>query len=115
MESLMTPLTEFIEGQIKNRHMTEREFARFVGVSNSTISRARGDDAPEPSLEFLVKLSKATGHSLLSVLKLAFPDADLAIDEQSVMLAERIAHLPPDKREIAEAFILGMVLKSADK
>ena len=114
MES-MTALTQFIDDQIALRQMTEREFARFVKVSNSTISRARGDNPPEPSLEFLVKLSKATGHSLLSILKLAFPEADLAVDEQTLILAERIAQLPPEKREIAEAFIVGMTLKATDK
>lgn len=115
MESVMTPLTQFIEDQIAMRRMTEREFARFVGVSNSTISRARGDNPPEPSFEFVAKLSKATGHSLLSVLRLAFPEYDFSVDEQTIMLAERIIQLPPEERAQAETFVTGLAFKSGNK
>ena len=99
----MSPLGEFVEQQIRMRNISDREFARLVGVSNSTIARVRSPNPPEPTFDFLVKLSKLTGHSLVSLVKLAFPDAKLEVDERTLMLAERILALPDEERRIAAA------------
>lgn len=112
----MSALGNFIADQIRERGISDREFSRLLGVSNATISRAMSQDAPEPSLDFLVKLSNGTGVSLMTLLKLSFPELrQVEVEPEARMLAEMIAQLPPDKREIAESFIVGTLMKSRNE
>ena len=113
-ERIMTGLGKFIAEEIRRRQMSDREFARFVGVSSSTISRTLSEEAPKPTIEFLEKLSKATNVSVGSLLALILPESHADIDPEARILAERIANLPEDKRAIAETFLMGILLKAED-
>lgn len=99
-------LKEFIEGEMRRRDMSARQFAEFVGVAHTTINRAIDpSEATTPSPDFLVKLARATKINLSSLIALIMPEVETTrVDARSQMLAERIAQLPADKREIAEAF-----------
>lgn len=110
-------LGEFLQEETRRRDMSVRQFGESIGVDHSTLSKLMRFENPSvPALDTLVKISKGTGVSLITLLKLAFPDLDgIEVDERSRILAERIAQLPADKREIAEAFILGTLFKPRDE
>jgi transcriptional regulator with XRE-family HTH domain len=112
MQNTLT-LRDFIEQEMHRREMTMRQFADFVGISHATISRTLDPIKPtEPTIDVLVKLAKATGVSLSSLIALLRPDLDeIDIDPRARVLAERIASLPDAKREIAETYLLGILLK----
>lgn len=109
----MNKLGEFIEAEIKRRDMSARQFADMVGVVHSTITKAMYTDPPEPSLDFLRKLAKATGVNVLDLVALYLPE-ESKIDGQTRIIAERIARLPPDKREFVDTFLWGADLKKSD-
>lgn len=110
-------LKGFIEEEMRQRDMSARQFAEFVGVAHTTINRAIDPTDPTtPSPEFLVKLAKATRVNLSSLIALIMPDVETTtIDARSQVLAEKIAQLPPDKREIAEAFILAALMQASNQ
>jgi transcriptional regulator with XRE-family HTH domain len=117
IDGLIMSLGEFISDELRKRDMSATRFAKIVGVDPSTITKAmRFDNPPEPSLEFLVKLSNATSVSLMTLLAIAFPEAEqIEIDTESRLLAERISQLPADRREIAEAFIFGTLMQKGNE
>lgn len=111
----MNKLGEFIAAQLHDRDMSARQFADLVKVNHSTITKAMYKEPPIPSMEFLLKLSKATNTSLITIISLAFPNENLDVDLDARTLAERIMQLPPEKREIAEAFIIGTLAQGNKK
>jgi transcriptional regulator with XRE-family HTH domain len=115
IQATIMNLKQFIEGEMKRRKLSLREFATLVDVSPSTISRTLSDDAPDPSLDFLVKLSKATSTSLTTIVSMLLPDESQLTDQDAKVLADRIARLSPAKRAIIESFILGDLLNGSDK
>lgn len=100
-----TTLGQFIEQEMRQRDMSVREFAEFVGVSHPTIVKFREhgiqDNAGTPSMEFLVKLARKTNTSLVALLSMAFPDAAslLEIDPATFILSQRIQRLPENIRQ----------------
>lgn len=110
-KEIVNTLREFIEREMTTRSMSTHEFADFVGVSQSTISRAMAfEDAPEPKLDFLAKLAVATGTDIGALVALVKPEAS-KIDPTARLLAERIEKLSPEDREFLDTFILGAALK----
>lgn len=95
--------------------MSAREFALLVGVASTTITRAMLPDAPEPTVEFLAKLARATNTDLCTLVKLVVPDLPGNVSADALLLAERISRLPKDKQEIVDAFILGTMLQKPDQ
>jgi transcriptional regulator with XRE-family HTH domain len=105
-------LSQFIEQEISARQMSGRKFAEFVGVDNATIVRQRDTRKPqEPSVGFLIKLAKATGVSIQALVAMVAPEDVSNIDPRALLIAERITHLEPVKRQQAEAFLLGLRLQ----
>lgn len=103
-----TSLRRFVLDQMKQRDMSARQFAAFIGVSNDTINRMVNDqDDSYPSSESLVKLAKATRSDLTAIFGLAFPDvaALTAADPDSILLAQQLRQLP----QTAQDFILTFV------
>lgn len=96
--------------------MSARQFAEFVGVASTTITRAMDDkNAPTPSLDFLARLARATNTDICTLVALVMPDASKQISPEARLLAERISRLSPEKQEIVDAFILGTLLQQADE
>jgi len=105
-------LREFIERQLQERSMSAREFARFVGVASSTISRAMSyDKSSDPSIEFLMKLSRATATDICEIIYLIYPDTRPNRRPEVTRLADEIATLPPNMQELIDSLIVGMVIK----
>lgn len=103
-------LGDFLLSEINRRNMSIREFARFVGVNHQTMAKFLdyGDkDVGYPSVEFLIKLMKATGIDGASLLALIDPDLPQTSPE-TLILAERIAQLPDDKRKLVDALVIGL-------
>jgi len=73
----METLRDFVIAEIDKRHMSVREFARLVGVANVSISAVINPGKREvksPSIDFLLKLAKATNTNALILLVLAYPE-----------------------------------------
>lgn len=112
-------LGEFIEAEIKRRNLSAREFARYVDVPSSLINKFRNHGLREtygskpvgdPSLDFLVKLAKATHVDICALLAITRPDAEV-VDPAARILAQRITRLAPDKRQIVDTFLEGVAVR----
>jgi transcriptional regulator with XRE-family HTH domain len=106
-------LGDFVLREIQNRQMSQREFARFVGVNHQTINKLLDYGEKEdtyPALDSLVKLAKATNTDICTLIALITPDVVSQPDPEAEMIAERISKLPPNKRDAIDALILGMAL-----
>lgn len=110
METMTTNFREYLLDEIKTRNMSASEFARFIGVSPATITRAIDERNPStPGLDFLLKLSKSMKVSLATLIELAYPEAaaEVQITPSAKALAERIQRLPPNVQETIAAIIKG--------
>lgn len=104
--------SEFIEAEIKKRSMSIREFSRFVGISHSAISKYLSNpDETNISIEFMVRVSEATKTDLASIVAMVYPDLT-TVNPDIRVLAERIANLPDDKRQMVESLLLGMTIQT---
>lgn len=106
-------LRDFILAELQQRHMSEREFAKLVGVANTTISRAVGETPPEPTLSFLVKLADATSVDICTLVLLALdrqPTTNLSIR----LTTQRIERLPPRMRAVVEVILESLALQQGD-
>ncbi len=101
----MNELREFLQSEMKRRDISMRQFADMVGVSHGTISRlvAPNNEENNVSLEFLLKLSKATNTPLTLLLKMVDPTIQVDADELSAstyLMAQRIEGAPDNVRDI---------------
>lgn len=112
-------LGEFIESELNKRQMSAREFADFVGVSNAVINKFRNHgindmfaNKPigEPSVSFLAKLARATSTDICALMALIVPEATF-IDPGARLIAQHIARLPPEQREVVDTFLEGVAIK----
>lgn len=99
---------EFIELEMKKRDMSIREFSRFVGLSHSAVSKYLNNPQEKNiSIEFMVKVSEGTNTDLTSIVAMVYPE-QTTINPEVQILAERIAKLPPEKRQMVDSLLLGM-------
>lgn len=105
-------LRDFIEREMKSRQMNISQFARFVGVSHTTIGRLIDPQNPTtPSPELLVALAEKTGVNYSALTALVLPAAEqVELDPKAVIRAERIGQLTPEQQEHIDEIILGMFL-----
>lgn len=108
---------EFLQQEMRRRDLSVRQFAEVIGIDHSTLSKLmRFEKPPTPSTETLIAVSKATGVSLTTLIALAFPDLkNIEVTANVLMLAERIERLPPDKRDLIDSLIMGMLLKEGSE
>lgn len=109
-------LGQLITEEMKRRNIkSARKFAEFAGINHRVIGDFLNEKGVDPELSTLVKLSNATGISLVTLLSLAFPEAtkvDLDIDAR--LDAEKISQMPPNKRAIARGYIADAYAKGND-
>lgn len=101
----------FLIDEMQKRQMSAREFASFVEVAATTITRAIDERNPKaPGLDFILKLSKATRISVLTLIELAYPDVvqETAISPSAKVLAQRIEQLPDNLQEAVAAILRGV-------
>lgn len=111
-------LGAFILSEMRKRDMSMREFATYAGVSQPTISRlVNQPDPPQPTLDFLSKLAKATGVDICTLVEMALPDESPIIEPNPELrlLAQRIRNLPPDAQALIETLIANTIFKNNQK
>lgn len=97
----ITTLRDFILAEMLRKGMSQRQFAEFVDVNPSTIHRAvRDHDNPEPSIEFLSKLSRKCEVDIRVLVALVAPGEIVETNVETLLLAEMINRLPTVHREI---------------
>jgi transcriptional regulator with XRE-family HTH domain len=109
-------LGKFILDELKKRDMSMRQFAAVVGVSDATISRLVSlADPPEPTLDFLAKISRVTGVDVCTLVAMVLPDSQVTpiLDPEARLLVDRIRKLPPDAQQLIEILIIQTVFKNA--
>lgn len=101
---------EFIKDQMFRREMSARQFAEFVDVAPTTITRAIDEADPStPGIDFLLKLAQATHVELSTLVDMAYPDiaTSTKASPSSRVLAQQIEELPDGIREVVVAIIRG--------
>ena len=98
---------------MEKRGLTKQEFAKLLGVSHTTIGRVLVSKT-DPSLDFLAKLAIATGYDLCNLVALIHPEATRT-DPQRQIIADQINALPPDLKDQAMIFVLGLFAKRLEK
>lgn len=101
-------LQAFVLSEIRRRQISAREFADLVGVTHATINKCVNAAAGNPSIELLLRLSKATETDLMSIIALAFPAIanQTRPDPEAFILAQRFSQLPEDIRNFLKATVL---------
>lgn len=111
-------LTDWILDEAQHNYEGSiRRLAEHCGLSHATLVRFMNQTAEEPraiTLNILDRLARGTDTDLCSLITLLFPDS-AHVDAEIIILAGRIARLPPDKQEQVDAFILGLTLKGVDE
>lgn len=119
MQTNLEPFRNFLLDEIKKRDMSVREFAKWVGLTNTTINKyLDARDGRIPTIESLVALAQKTGTPIDTLLAMIYPDIDsrlIRTDDKTIELVQKIVQLPPEKREIVEAFIIGTILQQSNK
>jgi hypothetical protein len=120
-------LGAFIQGEIKRREMSIRQFADFVGVTHPVIAKFRyhgikpkhgGRHIGDPSLDFLAKLSKATHVDLCALVGLIHPEV-VQIDAERQILIDQILNnvlsMTPGEVDKTATYIIGTLAQRIDK
>jgi transcriptional regulator with XRE-family HTH domain len=98
---------EFILAEMRERDMSAREFARFIGISPTVINKFLNYGEKEvgyPSVDFLLKLAKATETDVGALMRMLDPELD-ELDPQVMVIAQEIANLSPHDRRLVEGFV----------
>jgi transcriptional regulator with XRE-family HTH domain len=107
-----TYLRQFLDQELakrgKNgRALSRADFASLVGVSQDTINEVYNNDKSAPSLEFLLKLSEATGTGVDAIIAIAYPAyaERFKVDPAIVLLVKELEGLS----EAEQSFILNAI------
>ena len=99
---------DWLQSELHRRSMSQREFAKKVGLSSASISRCLNEKDPrQPGLDVLLAVSKGTNTSLLELVRLAYPELveETSLSPDAAILAQRIVELPDDLRLAVESII----------
>ena len=105
-------LKQFVKDEMELRGMkSAREFARFVDVAHVTINRIldeRNEQPYEPTLDILIRIARATGKDISSIIYMLYPDLKSNVVSPSAnLLAQQIEQLPEDEQRIIRQFMFG--------
>lgn len=104
-------LAEFIMSQLKERDMSMRRFAQFIGVSSTTISNALNPNKNiMPGTDFLTKLADATNTDIGVIVSMAFPELT-SLDTATMLLAIQIKELPEAQQATIRQLMKGMLME----
>ncbi len=99
----MSEFKKFLQDEIIRRGMSARQFAEFLDVAPSTVSRCIDEKNPLlPGLDFLLKIARATGVSITSLVAMAYPDLTITTrpSPSAQILAQQIEQLPEATQEV---------------
>lgn len=108
-QATMNKLGDFIADELRQRNMSARQFAQHAGVSHSTITKAMYKVPPDPTLDFLSKLARATHTDLCALVALVKPD-DTKVRPEIQLIADRIARLSENDRQFLDTYLRGVRL-----
>lgn len=96
--------------------MTIRQFAKFAGVSHSTVVRLMAEESDHtPDLDSLIKIAKATNIDVFSLIAMVKPNDTPDIDPEARILAQQIVTLSNTKRDMLATFLSGMGIELPKK
>jgi hypothetical protein len=116
-ESVTQGFISFLEGEIARRQMTARQFAIFIDVDPTTVTRALDKRHPRrPGLDFLLALAEKTRTPLSTLIDVAYPEVanNLPPSPSAQLLAEQIERLPEQYRRAIDALIRGALINDND-
>lgn len=108
--SEVSKFSQFLLDEMKRRDMSARKLAEFFDVSPTTVARAIDTRNPStPGLDFILKISQATGISVTALIELAYPEVTKAtsLSAEAQIIAQQIENLPHDTREVVVSIIRG--------
>jgi len=100
----------YLEGEMKKRRMSMREFAYQMGSTHTTLARVI--EHGKPQIDFLIRLSGYTKVSLERLVAISYPDSVHHTPTDTAMLAERINALPALQRGIILDLINGILFEN---
>lgn len=94
----------------KTEEISISEFAKIVGVAQSTMSKALDPTNPSaPGHDFLVRLARATRTDIRDLVAMISPDDVLhGSSSDTLALAVRLNKLSDDQRELIDKFVAGV-------
>lgn len=93
----MSTFGEFLDGEIKKRNQSRREFAHNLHTTHDTLRRLI-DRGEVPTLAFLRKLSGYIHVDLWTLLYIALPNEIHQPDAQVMRVAQTLDSLPEPRR-----------------
>ena len=111
----MDTLQDFVLAEMRKRYLSEREFAKLVGVAHTTINYLTNSDHKkdrEVTAPFLIKLARATNTNPILLFALAYPEVKpdleelLGLSTDSVLRAKQLENLPDAALDLIDAFLM---------
>lgn len=102
----MSEFKQFLQDEMTRRGMSARQFSEFLDVAPSTVTRCIDEKNPAtPGLDFLLKVARATGVSITSLVAMAYPDLTITTrpSPSAQILAQQIEQLPEATQEVVLA------------
>lgn len=96
-------LKDYIEGYIKQNNLSIREFARHCGVSYQAIFNILNKPEYKPDVITLDKIADHTGISIVTMLKMVYPEAfkdDDSLTPQSELVAQAFENAPESVQDL---------------
>lgn len=95
-------LKEYIESYIKQHNLSIREFARKCGVSYQAVFNILDKPSYKPDVITLDRISDFTGVSVVSLLKMVYPDVfdENHLTAQSEVVAQAFEQAPESVQDL---------------
>lgn len=116
----METLGEFVLDQRQARNMNVTEFGRYTGIKHQTLSKWErgeiGGDDGYPDVKTLIKLSRATGTSLATIVLLLVPKEERgSVSADAWFVGEQIEQLPREAREFIKITVAALVRQNINQ
>jgi transcriptional regulator with XRE-family HTH domain len=113
VEASKTRLRNYLEKYMAQKKTSMRQLAKVMNVDHSTVSRATNpEDKVSPTLEFLLKLAKATETPVILLIAIIEPDAFFGDfspgEEQLIRIVNR---LPEDLQGRVDKLLVSGIFK----
>lgn len=95
----MQTLGQWIQEDMRQRNMSEREYADFWKVTHPVVAKYAADRYKKPQLETLVKLSRATHTDIGFLVRLALPEVAYDIVPGNHIIEGRLNALEAKHRD----------------
>jgi predicted transcriptional regulator len=108
----MSDFRSFLAEQMQSRQMNKREFARFLGISESSLySYIKQDDPQIPGDDTLLKIHIKTSVPLTTLIELRDPGISRRahLSAHAQLLAEQYEQMSVDQRRIIDMLFENLV------